>query len=778
MIFTRSWLNEFIDISNISDDDIAKKMNAIGNEVASVERMEVATGVVLGFVKSCEKHPDADKLSICQVDIGKELVQIVCGAKNVREGLYVAVATLGITLPNGLTMKPVKLRGVDSAGMICSGEEIGLPKLNDGIIEFDDSLGKLEIGKSLSEYAMLNDTIIEVELTANRGDVLSIYGVARELCAGFSLELKKHNYKINDDNAKGIGRVLHVESSDSVTASMIFKVIESKTLNSSFKMDLRLASVDSYVESAIDRVLAYVRHTSGVIVHLYDFNYFLNTNNGKGEIKLTQALGINLLEKNGTPLAKIGMIQFDEAKAKEESGLFILSASYVNPDELSRLVSEKKIKTDGQFYNTSRGSEPNLNTGIKYACEAISASNDALFYNESLRVCNDVGIKQITCSVEGIVAHIGQDVSKNQMVSLLQSLRMTVQATSDQNNIIVTVPEFRHDILNQADITEEIVRLIGIDNIISKPLDMAERDIRTNDYLAYRKERNIRDRAAANGFFQVVHFVFDDATALEKYGFDITAKKEELLNPITAELNTLRSTQLVGLIKAAQRNIYKSHKTVSLFEIGHVFDKNRVESKALSFIFAGAKEQEDILNHAKPDSIDLRTFIGKIKMVLPDCEFAPISAKNGLIHPGLSADVLHKGKVIGFISKLHPAVSDDLDLGEAFIAELDIDAITNELTIAKATSKYQKIQRDFSVMIDKNITFKAIKDSISKLAISELQDIYPADCYYEDAMGEQQSLTIRFTLQSLEGTIEDDRSKTIMSDILETLESSFKATLR
>jgi phenylalanyl-tRNA synthetase beta chain len=176
--------------------------------------------------------------------------------------------------------------------------------------------------------------------------------------------------------------------------------------------------------------------------------------------------------------------------------------------------------------------------------------------------------------------------------------------------------------------------------------------------------------------------------------------------------------------------------------------------------------------------VDLKSFITKIKTVLPEVDFAPISAQNALIHPGLSADVTFEGKSIGFISKLHPAVADDLDLGETFIAEINLDLIITHLKIAKPTSKYQQIKRDFSVMIDKDITFKRIKECIDTLAIGELKDSYPADCFSDESMGDKQSLTIRFTLQSLEGTIEDERSKAIMSDILAALESTFSATLR
>src|SRR5574344_676673 len=187
MIVTRNWLEEFINISNISTDEICKTLNSIGLEVDSLEEQKIANKVVVGKVLSKEKHPDADKLSVCQVDLGNEITQIVCGAPNVDAGQIVAVATVGCDLGNNFKIKAAKLRGVESNGMICSSTELGLAPLIDGIMVLDDSIGELILGKELSEYKLLNDDIIEIGLTPNRGDCLSIHGVARELSAFYEV---------------------------------------------------------------------------------------------------------------------------------------------------------------------------------------------------------------------------------------------------------------------------------------------------------------------------------------------------------------------------------------------------------------------------------------------------------------------------------------------------------------------------------------------------------------------------------------------------------------
>ena len=240
MIITRTWLEEFIDISRISTDEICKTLNSIGLEVDSVEKISIVPKVVIGKVLEKEKHPDADKLNICQVDLGTQTVQIVCGAKNVDAGQFVPVATVGCDMGNDFIIKEAKLRGVESNGMICSATELGLSKLNDGILELDNSIGELILGKELREYPKLNDEIIEIELTANRGDCLSINGIARELSAFYNIPFIEFDKQINYNNF-GIGQVLEVECDSNIQSSLIFKAIDFSQFKLSVLHKLRTA---------------------------------------------------------------------------------------------------------------------------------------------------------------------------------------------------------------------------------------------------------------------------------------------------------------------------------------------------------------------------------------------------------------------------------------------------------------------------------------------------------------------------------------------------------
>lgn len=271
MIVTKSWLNEWIDLSNITTENLCKTLNAIGLEVDSLTSCNVPKKIIFGRVLECKKHPDADKLNICQVDIGSSVRQIVCGASNVRAGLDVVVATIGAVMPSGLVIKPVKLRGVDSEGMICSASEIGLPDFCPGIMELDSSIGSFELGKELRSNFIFSDDVIEIELTANRGDCLSIYGIARDLSAAYDRPLRNHKRDEDDDNRKGIGRLLHVNHEKDLDVSLNYRVLELKNLRLPFIIKLRLAQIGEDKETDIDALLLYTTHMSGVILKAYNY---------------------------------------------------------------------------------------------------------------------------------------------------------------------------------------------------------------------------------------------------------------------------------------------------------------------------------------------------------------------------------------------------------------------------------------------------------------------------------------------------------------------------
>jgi phenylalanyl-tRNA synthetase beta chain len=776
MIVTKSWLNKFIDISNVDIDKICKVFNSIGLEVDSVANHTVPNKVVIGHVIECERHPNADKLNVCKVDIGTAIRQIVCGAKNIAKGQYVPVAILGAKLPNGLEIKPVKLRDVESDGMICSSSELGLPKLNDGILVLDDSIGELTVGKELKEYEVFNDTIIEIELTANRGDCLSIYGVARELSTALEIPLRNIEKFEEEDNQLGIGRVLHVAYEQEIDSSTLYKAVDFKEKSFPLEMELQLSYIEKNNQSDLDKLIDYTIHTTGVIIRAYNTSSFENENNIAYLQVKKDELGLDVVSSNSKKISTIGIC---EEEKELTSGTLVFEASYVNPDRVSIAVAENKLKTDELYYRTSRGSEPNLEFGINCLLNTLSTYFDVSIYAGISENINNVEEKSINVNIDKVCSIIGQEVKSNKIVSILTSLGFKTNVTNQDNYIVVKVPGFRHDINNIQDIVEEITRIIGIDNIESKPLDFVERNSINEEYITYMNKKSLRYKSIGQGFNETITFVFGDKEKLNKYGYKTISDDVDLLNPITNELNTLRNTILLNLLDGASLNMKNGYKSVSLFEIGSVFDSNREESQRVSFMHSGFKEKVNLSNGGKPEMMDFFTFCEKVSNVVGEFELEPLKESDiALIHPYQSANIILDGNIIGFVSKLHVSVAKDYELPDTFIAEIDFDKIPFEKRKAKEYSKFQASNRDLSFMIPKSLVFKDIRDAINEIKPEELIKFYPIDIYESEELGDNISLTIRLELQSSEKTLEEADITSVVDKVLDTLKTKLNIELR
>ena len=772
MIITRSWLEEFIDISKIPTDDICKTLNAIGFEVDSLERISIAPKVVIGKVLEKEKHPDADKLNICQVDLGTHQVQIVCGAKNVEAGQFVPVATVGCDLGNNFVIKEAKLRGVESNGMICSATELGLPKLNDGILELDDSIGELVLGKELKEYSKLNDDIIEIGLTANRGDCLSINGIVRELSAFYSIVLIECDKKINY-NKLGIGQLLEIECDKYIDSSLSFIVIDFSDFRLNILQKLRTAIIGKFQENNdVKNILTYTTHTTGVILNAYSKEKTIKGENLNIMYIKKDELGFDNIY--GTEqLSKI-CVEHNEIEINDTN--FIIEASYINPELISKKVFDAKIKTGEIYYKASRGSEPNIDYGINYLSTLVSKSG-ASVYGGCETFVEDKEKLTLDISVNKINAIIGQEIPKIEIERILVSLGFVVKDIG--SILVIKVPYYRHDIKNIADITEEIVRIIGIDNIIAKPLQIDEvnRVNKTSNDLI--KKNKLRFKAIENGFYETLTYVFCSKENLEKYNFKTVKDELELINPIVKELNTYRTTILLNLVEACANNFKVGGKSTAFFEIGTIFDENRAESKKISFIQSGSAELEDFTNAGKPKNIDFFSFSKKILNTIGKFDLEPMTQIDNLfIHPYQNANVLIDGKVVGYICKLHPSVCTDFDLNDTFIAEIDFEAIKNDIIKTSSYSKFQSSKKDLTIIVPKSLEYKEIKKVINSLYNSNIKQFNLIDIYHDEKLGENESLTIRFVLQNDEKTMEEEDITTTMNSILEALNNKLSIGLR
>jgi phenylalanyl-tRNA synthetase beta chain len=776
MIVTKNWLNEWIDLDGISAEELCKTFNAIGLEVDAHEVIRVAEGVVVGYVEACEKHPDADKLNVCQVNVGNEVRQIVCGASNVRAGIHIALATVGAELPGGLKIKEAKLRGVESHGMICSSKEIGLPPMGEGIMILDSSIGELVLGKNLNEYAAFNDDVIEIELTANRGDCLSIHGVARDLRAALSRPMREKYVKDAQENRLGIGRILQLHHTETFNTDLLFGAVEVKELSTPLSIALRLAIIETNYVTAVDAILAYATHSTGVILRAYPFEKF-GTLESKGVISLQNDENGYAALYGKEKVSVIGVSQEKDAHFSAQEGLAVIEASYIAPEVISKKMGEHKVPSCPHYYRTSRGSEPSITMGIRYAGELFEIYSSSQVYGGQIELTSSYEPRLISMVEEEFESFIGLKIDKTRITQIFKNLGMDIGKPKG-STFAISVPKFRHDIVNKQDIIEEVVRIVGIDNIPSKPLVFAEANQTGNDLTEYKKTRMYRHRAAQSGFYESVHFVFNERIQLEKLGFTCTSFEKELLNPITANFDTLRPTLLVGLLNSASANVKVNQKKIALFESGMVFDENRHESKRIGFIVSGAMESEKVSNAGKPVMIDFATFVQLIADVAGSFELVEQGAAHGLAHPYVCAKVMIEGREAGELFRLHPQLEEEFDLPQTFMCELNIDALAYGLIEAKPYSKYQASYRDLSILVPQLTTYETIKGVIAKHASAQVQRFYPVDRYVSEALGDQMSLTLRFVLQSDDKTLEEEDINAAMEWILSGLKDELGAQLR
>ncbi len=771
MIVTKEWLNEWCDLKDIKTEDICKTLNSIGLEIESINSIKIPKKVVVAKVLSCNKHKDADKLSVCEVDVGDKTLQIVCGAKNVKADQFVAVALEGAVLDKDFTIKKTKLRGVESNGMICSSTEIGLPFINDGIMLLDESIGKLELGKELCKYPLLNDDIIEIELTANRGDCLSVFGVARDLSAALQRELKEVDLSFKEDR-RGVARVLklHSNSNEKLSSSIKLKFLELHDLSLNLLYKLRLAFVDKEIKDGILGYIDYASYSSGVIMRGYDFDKIAK---GKNELTLILKKDQNSLEElvseNGEILSKICLNQNSKFLPDKNSKKVIIECSYIDPKEISLKQFKAKVKSDDSFYKASRGSESDLSFGMNYFCSILS--NVSIYSGSQNHIVEKEPLK-LKIDFDFFERFIGQKLPKKEIINILKRLYFDIK------DMVVTVPLFRHDIQNSQDIVEEIVRIYGIDNITSKPLELYEKNRLNNSYIEYKKSLHFKQKAVGVGYFESIHYCFDNRQMMKKYNLALVKEEFDLTNPITNELNTLRSTLLLHLLNSASNNKKFGKKKIKLFELGVVFDENRVEHKRLSFIFSGEVEEAKLSNHAKPKEVDFFTFAEDIASVVGKIELQKATKENSLVSPYEYARVILNSNDIGFIARVHAKIEEELSLSPTYICELDFDKLDFDLKIVKPYSKFPSLSRDLSILVSKDMEYIKIKKVLMEVLPKEVIEFFPIDLFKSDEFKDRYSLTLRFILQSDSKTLSENEIVDIMDKIVKYLKEKLSIEIR
>ncbi|MFP6213748.1 phenylalanine--tRNA ligase subunit beta [Helicobacter pylori] len=756
-------LNVFVntpkDIAKLCED-----LSCLGLEVESCIPCVAPKNVVVGKILEKAPHKNAEKLSVCQVDVGKEVLQIVCGAKNVAPNQFVPVALNG-ALIGSTTIAKTDLRGVESCGMICSSSELGFPKINDGILELDESVGELVLGKELNEYAPFNTHVLEISLTPNRGDCLSVLGVAREISAFYHTPLKP----IKALNFTPKSDLITLSAGENIESHLAYYLICNHSLKTPLNVKLSLAHNNALSENDLNNFIEFSTHFSGVIMNAYSLNTTPMDLSVKNDENNLESVYINH-QKRST-------IAIKHQDQKDLSEYLLLEASYIDPISLSLKLHALKDKTlqkdNALIYRSARGSNPNLSDGLNFLSAHLKAT-----ILESKQTQHSLKDRTLKFQLEDITEILGLAVEEEKIQDILKNLgfKVSIKEPNSKPQILeVVAPNFRHDIKTIQDIAEEILRFVGIDNLISKPLNCVSSKNSNPHYETHRFFENLKHKALACGFKEVIHYVFYSKEKQQKLGFEVLEDPLELQNPITTELNTLRTSLVCGLLDASLRNKNLGFKSIALYEKGSVYNAKREEIQKLGFLASGLQKKESYPD-AKGKAWDFYSFAECVSKVIGDFSLEKLTTKTPINHPYQSAKIIQNHEIIGVIAKIHPKIIQELDLFESYYAEIDAFKLKRPTMLLKPFSIYPSSVRDLTLIIDENTAFSKIKKALKDAQIPNLSEILPLDIFKESH--NSIALSVRCVIHSLEKTLNDEEVNSAVQKVLEILEKEFNARLK
>jgi phenylalanyl-tRNA synthetase beta chain len=790
MKFSEKWLREFVDPA-IDSETLMHQLTMAGLEVDGVEPACLKfNGLVVAEVRTISKHPDADKLQICQVDCGeKDLLTIVCGAANVREGMRTVLAKIGATLPDIAKLEAVSLKGVTSYGMLCSAREIGLGEDHDGIMAL--SLNE-PIGKPLNEVIDVDDNTIEISLTPNRGDCLSIRGIAREVAVFNKIDFTVPEVKAVDLNSKATRNV----SLSAVTAcpKYLGRVIEN--VDTSVKTPLWLS--EKLRRSGIRSINVVVDITNFVMLELGQPMHAFDNDRLQGDIDVRfpkEKERIKLLDESvlelkpetlvitdeSGPLAMAGVMGgFESAVTTESKNIFLESAFFI-PEVISGEARQYGLHTDSS-HRFERGVDTELQS------DAIERAAGLI-----LELCGG----QAGAIVEAVS---NGDLPKNSEVSLRKSqikrvlgIELDEQFVTDtftnlgmecnykENQWITLPPSHRFDINIEVDLIEELARIVSYDAIpVSVPNNKLKMQLPN---LSRDTVKHIREVLINHDYHEVITYSFVDPN----HNNLLNSKYKSLLlaNPIAPELSEMRTSLMPGLLNTLQHNIKRQQERIRIFETGLVFNNSddlKQESHVGGLMYGNIYEKQWGKKNILCDFYDLKCDVETIIYSMIDTDRIEMKqSKSDILHPGQAVDVLIDGNNAGCFGRLHPKTCADLDLSDnIYIFEFNIkNIIKKEKAKYKTISKYPSIKRDISILIDEKILLEDVLRCVKSAASSLLTNLELFDVYQGEGIeNEKKSLALGLTFQATSSTLKDEEVETIMEKVIDGLHNNFGAKLR
>lgn len=789
MKFSEQWLREWVNPS-IDTDALLHQITMAGLEVDGLEEVSGEfTGVIVAEILSAEQHPDADKLRVCKVSDGTNTFDVVCGAPNARAGIRIPFATVGAVLPGNFKIKKAKLRGVESFGMLCAEAELGLAESSDGLMELP---GDAPLGENVYHYLNLDDKTIEVDLTPNRSDCLSISGLAREVGVLNKTDLTPPQFQTvapqiddtfkvtlsaTDACPKYLGRVIRGVNPAAETPLWMQEKLRRCGLRS--------------IEPAVD-VTNYILLELGQPMHAFDLAQLdgsINVRFAQDKEKLT------LLDGQEVELRADTLVIADESKALAMAGIM--------GGEHSGVTSETKdvflecaffdpiaIAGKARSYGLHTDSSHRYERGVDYtlqhkAIERATALLTEIMGGQPGPVVEAIEqsalpeSRSVTLRAAKLESLLGISIPASEVIDILTRLGLSLKEDR-QTEWEFEIPAYRFDISIEPDLVEEVGRIYGYNNL---PKTVTQGGLTLKpDNEAVTPKAVLEDKLVSLGYQEAITYSFVDES-LQKH---VTPELNSiaLANPISSDMGVMRTSLWTGLLQAVSYNQKRQQSRVKLFESGLKFiatDDGIEQTRMLSGVVAGQAEEENWCNTKRPfDFFDVKADLEALLLPI-DSKIVFEKAENPALHPGQSAAIVKQGKTIGYLGKLHPKLQKTFDLnGPVFLFELFlIEAVEGQVAHFNEVSKYPGVRRDLAVVAKNEVSFNDLAAAVRENAGDDLVNLKVFDIYQGENLGEGlRSVAMALTWQRVDRTLNDEEIAKAFDNIVSALAERFDAKIR
>lgn len=790
MLISKSWLADFVKI-DADTAAICEQLTALGLEVEGVEKAAPDfNGVLVGKVTALAPHPDADKLRVATVDVGAdEALQIVCGAPNVAVDMLAPVATVGAVLPGNFKIKKSKLRGVESHGMLCSESELGLAEKSAGLMALP---ADMTVGKNIREALDLDDEIIEIGLTPNRGDCLSVLGVARELSVAFETVLNTPDEVTIE--GQGVSPAVTLNAAEGCP-SYIARTISGvdNTGQSPLWLIERLRRAGIRALSPVVDITNYVMLELGVPMHAFSAKAI----EGALNVRMAeQGEPLTLLDGKTLSLDSDMLVIADEKKAIALGGIMggensvidenttelVLEAAWFNPQVIAGRARRIGLHTDAS-HRFERGVDYTTQAqAIERATQLITTICGGQAHKSTVALVSDQlpTRTEITLTATQVDALLGLPFPREAIAAILQQLGMTVVVDGEQYT--VTAPSYRFDMRIAEDVIEELARVWGYDNVPAAAVNIEKPEHQRKQDLSPR--RRLHGALVDLGYNEAITYSFIDPKTAQLLSADTDFV--QLMNPLSAELAVMRTSLLPSLAKALVHNVHRQQYHVRLYEFGNAYQQQGdavIHTEKLTGIATG--DVQPMQWGYRERAVDFFDIKGDVEAILAHLGVLDTvsyqRSQRDYLHPGQSAEVLYQGEVIGFVGALHPTVQKKLDIdSKIFAFELDIATISqNRLTVAQSLTKYPEIRRDISVLMAQGHQAADIIAAIRGVNSELVTQVTLFDVYIgRNIPRNTKSMAIAIYLQDKTKTLTDEQADAVIAQITQTLSENFNAELR